>query len=88
MISARAEKKVSHPLEKGVKREVNPSSSVKVMRKSSQEVGYNSSGVSKPPRAIYCNTCGKKSKGGILYRSGAYNICMSCSIDKFEVLRG
>ena len=27
---------------------------------------------------IYCNNCGKESKGGILYKSGAYMVCNEC----------
>ena len=27
---------------------------------------------------IYCNYCGKESKGGILYVEGIYNICNEC----------
>ena len=31
---------------------------------------------------IYCNNCGKESKGGILYRDNAdiYNICNECKV--------
>ena len=27
---------------------------------------------------IYCNNCGKESKGGILYKSGIYLVCNEC----------
>ena len=27
---------------------------------------------------IYCNYCGKESKGGILYSNGIYQICNEC----------
>ena len=27
---------------------------------------------------LYCNNCGKESKGGILWKSGAYMVCNEC----------